>query len=156
MLMSAEQLQLVLEANNRSMVALLGRLPTHVAAEPSPSVVPPKIVRIDVPKWKDEDTPFDFFSKFEKAQRHNGVSRDQWGTLLEVYLSGKAQAAYTQVDPEKLEDYEAVKNTMLRSLGILLSRQTGIGGSLVIRLGKPLVLFIYELDPLLLGGFMVW
>ena len=117
MLMSAEQLQLVLEANNRSMVALLGRLPPPVVAEPSPSVVPPKIVRIDVPKWKDEDTPFDFFSKFEKAQKHNGVSRDQWGTLLEVYLSGKAQAAYAQVDPEKLEDYEAVKNTMLRSLG---------------------------------------
>ena len=117
---TTEHLERIIEANQRSMAALIAALPSALAAVPTPSVpsVPaPKISKVPVPKWTDEEKPFEFFSKYEMAQKHNGVVRGEWGQLLQVYLSGKAQAAYAQVDPEKLEDYEAVKATMLESLG---------------------------------------
>ena len=37
--------------------------------------------------------------------------------MLQVYLAGKAQLAFAQVDSEKLDDFDLVKETMLRSLG---------------------------------------
>ena len=37
--------------------------------------------------------------------------------MLQVYLSGRAQAAYAQGNEETLGDYDAVKDTMLQSLG---------------------------------------
>ena len=110
-LMTAEQLQAVLEANNRSMMALLERRTTPVPP------ATPKIIKVEVPKWKDGDSPSEYLSKYEKAQHHNGVPREQWGVLLEVYLTDKAQGAYAQVDPTKIEDYALVKSTILRSLG---------------------------------------
>ena len=112
LMMTSEQLQAILEANTRSMMTLLGSRPT-----PVPAAVPPKIIRVEVPKWKDGDIPSQFLSKYEKAQHHNGVPREQWGRLLEVYLTGKAQGAYAQVDQDNVEDYGVVRNTILRSLG---------------------------------------
>ena len=49
--------------------------------------------------------------------RHNGIDKGTWGQLLPVYLSGRAQASFAQVDPDTLDDYDAVKETMLESLG---------------------------------------
>ena len=111
MVMTTEQLQLVLET-------VLGRLssPSGVAGPSAPPPAP-KPPTIPVPRWSGEETPWDYFSKYEQAQKHNGVSRADWGPLLQVYLSGRAQAAYVQVDPTKLADYELVKETMLRALG---------------------------------------
>ena len=103
----------ILEDNQRSMSAMVAALPTSSV----PSVPPPKLSHIDVPKWSDEETPFEYFSKYLKAQKHNGVDRGEWGNMLQVYLSGRAQAAYAQVNEETLGDYDAVKDTMLQSLG---------------------------------------
>ena len=52
-----------------------------------------------------------------KTMRHNGIDKNTWGQLLPVYLSGRAQAAFSQVDLDSLNDYDAVKATMLESLG---------------------------------------
>ena len=113
LVMSTEQLQLVLES-------VLGRYTppaAHGLGSASVSISTPKINTIPVPKWTGEESPWDYFSKYEQAQKHNGVARADWGPLLQVYLTGKAQAAYAQVDPEKLDDFDLVKETMLRSLG---------------------------------------
>ena len=64
----------------------------------------------------DRKAPHDYFLKYEKAQSHNEIPREKWGVLLHVFLSGTAQAAYGQVNPEHLDDYERVKGSMLRSL----------------------------------------
>ena len=113
LVMSTEQLQMVLES-------VLGRFTPPVAhglgSAPAPSSTP-KINTIPVPKWTGEESPWDYFSKYEQAQKHNGIARAEWGPLLQAYLTGKAQAAYAQVDPEKLDDFDLVKETMLRSLG---------------------------------------
>ena len=94
---TTEHLERIIEANQRSMAALIAALPSALAAVPTPSVpsVPaPKISKVPVPKWTDKEKPFEFFSKYEMAQKQNGVVRGEWGQLLQVYLSGKAQAAY--------------------------------------------------------------
>ena len=110
MVMTTDQLQLVLET-------VLGRLSSSSGvAGPSAPPPAPKPPTIPVPKWSGEETPWDYFSKYEQAQKHNGVSKADWGPLLQVYLAGKAQAAYVQVDPTKLADYDLVKETMLRAL----------------------------------------
>ena len=101
----------MLEANHRSMTALLGTL------SPPSSAGSSKSSQIKIPKWTDEETPFEYFNKFEKALKHNGVDKAAWGQLLPVYLAGKAQAAFAQVDSAALDDYEAVKATLLESLG---------------------------------------
>ena len=103
----------MLEANYKSMTALLATL-----TPPSPET--PGTARgaqIKIPKWTDDETPFEYFGKFEKALKHNGVEKKSWGQLLPVYLAGRAQAAFAQVDSESLEDYESVKATLLEFLG---------------------------------------
>ena len=49
--------------------------------------------------------------------RLNGEPETQWGHLLPVYLSGKAQAAFKEISDELLHDYNAVKTALLNSLG---------------------------------------
>ena len=110
---SSEYLEMILEANHRSMAALIAALPSAIA----PSVPSTRPAQIKVPKWTAEETPFEYFTKYEKAMTHNGVDRGSWGQLLPVYLSGRAQASFAQVDPDSLDDYDAVKATMLESLG---------------------------------------
>ena len=112
-MMTTDQLQLVLE----SVLARFTPSVAHgVGSSPAPSPSP-KINTIPVPKWTDEESPWDYFSKYEQAQKHNAVPRAEWGPLLQVYLAGKAQLAFAQVDSEKLDDFDLVKETMLRSLG---------------------------------------
>ena len=48
---------------------------------------------------------------------HNGTDKRCWGQVLPVYLSGKAQQSFAQVDVSALDDYDLVKSTMLESLG---------------------------------------
>ena len=117
---TTEHLERIIEANRRSMEALLAALPSALAAVPTPPVhaaSSPKISHIPVPKWTDSEIPNEFFNKYEQAQKHNGVEKSQWGHLLPVYLSGRAQASFGQVDPATLDDYEMVKEIMLESLG---------------------------------------
>ena len=99
----------VLADNELTMAAI-------VASIPIPPVVPPKRVKVEIPKWREGEAPHEYFLKFEKAQTHNGVDKGQWGVLLPVFLSGAAQAAYSQIDPGMLEDYEMVKGFMLKTL----------------------------------------
>ena len=100
---SSEQLELILAANSKSMAAsmtassksmeasmtailaaLTPSLPVASASAPAPKA------QIKVPKWTDEETPNEYFNKFEKALTHNGVDKATWGHLLPVYLAGKA------------------------------------------------------------------
>ena len=70
-----------------------------------------------VPKWSEEDKPHEYFQKFEKAMKHNSVDKTKWGHVLPIYLTGRAQTAYSQVPEETIDDYEALKHTMLETLG---------------------------------------
>ena len=92
----------MLEANHKSMLALLATLPPPSA--PSSS----RPVQIKIPKWADEDIPYEYFNKFERAMAHNGIARGAWGQLLPVYLSGRAQASYAQVNVGALDDYISI------------------------------------------------
>ena len=86
-----------------------------VASAPPPAVAPSSAVK--VPKWTDGDQPFPFFTKLETAFTHNKVDKATWGRLLPVYLSGRAEIAFTQVDSSLLGDYDAVKSVLLKALG---------------------------------------
>ena len=96
-----------------SMLSILASLTPAVPVAPSPSARS----HVKVPKWSDEEIPFEFFTKLEKALSHNGVDKASWGQLLPVYLTGKAQAALAQVPVASLDDYDAVKSVLLESLG---------------------------------------
>ena len=82
-----------------------------------PPPPPPKVVKVEVPKLRDEESPSEFFVKWEQAQGHNGMPRDSWAGVLPVYLSGRAQSAYTQIHPDQKCDYVAVKSELLKLLG---------------------------------------
>ena len=127
---SSEQLERILAATSKSMadamaansksmeasmLSILASLTpaVPVASAPSPSARS----HVKVPKWTDEEIPFEFFTKLEKALTHNGVDKSAWGQLLPVYLAGKAQAALAQVPVASLDDYDAVKSVLLESLG---------------------------------------
>ena len=60
---SSEQLEKILEANHRSMVALIASLPTPPAA----SAVTPRMTQIKPPKWTEDETPFEYFVKKKKS-----------------------------------------------------------------------------------------
>ena len=118
--LTAEQLDQILANNQKAMLeashhTMSALLATFSSSGSSASV--PKTPTITVPKWTDEEVPSEYFSKLEKALEHNGVAKSQWGKLLPVYLSGKAQAAFSQVDPTSVADYDSVKDTLLESLG---------------------------------------
>ena len=76
LILSAEQLQQVLESTARSMVSFME---TRLSATSAPTSSPSPSVRtkIDIPKWKDGDIPSEFLAKYEQALLHNGVSKDQ-------------------------------------------------------------------------------
>ena len=103
----------MLEASHQSMMDLLATLTPPSVSSSAPS----RVSQIKIPKWTDEESPFQYFVKFEKALKHNKVDKNDWGQLLPVYLSGRAQSALAQVDSESLDDYEKVKETLLESLG---------------------------------------
>ena len=119
---SSSQLEMILAANSKamesSMMSILASMTTPASASsvaPTPAVAPRP--QVTVPKWTEGDQPFAFFSKLETALTHNGVDKAAWGRLLPVYLSGRAELAFAQVDSTLLGDYEAVKECLLQSLG---------------------------------------
>ena len=116
--LSAEQLERILAANTKSMMALLERRavsPSHSSTDMEGGR--PLLTRVDIPKWTEGESPSDFFGKYEQALSHNGVERSKWGSLLQVYISGSAQASFRQLNPAVLADYDQVKKEMLESLG---------------------------------------
>ena len=91
-------------------------LKTLMAAMPMSGLAVPKKVRVDVPKWTESEVPHEFLSKYEIAQVHNGVDKSEWGLLLQVYLTGTAQAAYALLDPGIYRDYDMVKEQLLKDM----------------------------------------
>ena len=114
---TTDHLQMILDANQRAMESLLASLPGLSVAHPPVVHSSPKVVPVKMPKWSDEVEPMEFFSKYEIAQKHNGVPQEQWGVLLQVYLTGTAMAAFAQVPSTVLTDYTVVRNTILEALG---------------------------------------
>ena len=82
-----------------------------------PPVPPPKLVKVEVPKLRDDESPSEFFTKWEQAQGHNGMPRTSWADILPVYLLGRAQCAYQQIHPDIRVGYLEVKSELLKLLG---------------------------------------
>ena len=103
---------------DRLISSLVSQIPTPSAAVPPVPVPPaPRPVPIKLTHWSDEDILSEFFKKYEKAMEHNRHDKREWGPLLPVYLTGRAQAAFTQVAEDGLVNWEVVKKCMLESLG---------------------------------------
>ena len=102
-----DELQYKRECENReAMKAMMESFPTAA----------PRKSRVEVPKWSESEVPHEFLAKYEIAQVHNGVDKAEWGLLLQVYLSGTAQAAYAQLDPSLLRNYDLLKEQLLKDL----------------------------------------
>ena len=116
---SAKLMESSQKAMEASMMSIIASLTPSLTAAPAPAPIslPPARSQVKVPKWSDDEVPFEFFTKLEKALTHNCVEKTSWGQLLPVYLTGKAQAALAQVPVASLDDYEAVKSVLLESLG---------------------------------------
>ena len=111
---SSDQLERILQANHSSIVALIASLPFASPRSGTPDYRSP---HIKPPRWSDDEIPSEYFKKFEKAMEHNGTKVEEWGSLLRVYLSGKAQTSFSQVSDDILGNYALVKESLLRSLG---------------------------------------
>ena len=130
---SSEQLEMILAANSRALAdsmasnsktmeaSIMSILASMTPSGSAGSVAPTPAVAsrppVKVPKWTEGDQPFTFFTKLETALTHNGVDKATWGRLLPVYLSGRAEIAFAQVDMTLLGDYDAVKSVLLKALG---------------------------------------
>ena len=89
---------------DRLISSLVSRIPTlSVAVPPVPPA--PRPVPIKLTHWSDEDIPLEFFKKYEKAMDHNWHDKHEWGPLLPVYLTGRAQAAFAQVAEDDQDDW---------------------------------------------------
>ena len=121
--LSSSMLETILAARDKSfestMMSMLATLTPSLSAASAtaPPPPPPARAHVKVPKWTDDEVPFEYFTKLEKALAHNGVDKSSWGQLLPVYLAGKAQAALAQVPAASLDDYDLVKSVLLESLG---------------------------------------
>ena len=83
--------QTILEASKTSFSALLAALPSSVAAvSTSATIATSSRAHVKTLKWTDEDTPYEYFTKYEKVMKHNKVDKSELGHLLTVYLSGRA------------------------------------------------------------------
>ena len=103
---------------DRLISSLVARIPAPSAAVAPVAVPPvPRAAPIKLVRWSDEDIPSEFFKKYEKAMGHNRHDKREWGSLLPVYLTGRAQAAFAQVAEDDLDDWDIVKECMLESLG---------------------------------------
>ena len=104
----ATQKKMELE-NHSAMRALIDALPSTLPSAP-------RKTKVDVPKWTETESPSEFLQKYELAQVHNGVDKVEWGLLLQIYLSGSAQAAYNLLDPMLYRDYDSLKSQLLIDL----------------------------------------
>ena len=113
--MTNEQLQMMLRSVQSAAPT------TGSVSVPPPPPPLPKVVKVEVPKLKDDEVPSEFFVKWEQAQVHNGMPRDAWCGVLPVYLTGRsrAQSCFSQIHPSKRLDYVLVKNELLKLLGDL-------------------------------------
>ena len=85
----AANTQTFLEASKDSLSALLAALPSPVAAvSSSATVATSSRAHVKTPKWSDDEIPFEYFVKFEKAMGLLKVSGDS-------ILVRKAQACYS-------------------------------------------------------------
>ena len=105
----AEQQHKFESENRLAMKAMIEAIPTSGSAAP-------RKIRVDVPKWSESEVPHEFLRKYEVAQIHNGVEKCEWGLLLQVYLTGTAQAAYNQLEPALYRDYDLLKVNLLKAL----------------------------------------
>ena len=62
----------ILESNQKSMAALIASLSPASASGGSR---PARSVQIKPPKWTDDETPYEYFGKYEKAMLHTGVEK---------------------------------------------------------------------------------
>ena len=111
--LTSDHLEHILEVQQRNMADLIAAMRTAPPSRRSET----GLTHIKPPKWSDDDTPFEYLHKFEQAMKHNRVNISQWSHLLPVYLTGKAQAAFSQIQEDMLDDYAAVKEAMLETLG---------------------------------------
>ena len=77
--LSAEQLERILEANAKTMMAMMDRMGaiTDHSSPSSGEGSRAMQTRVDIPKWVEGETPSDFFSKYEQALSHNGVEKSK-------------------------------------------------------------------------------
>ena len=110
----------------------------------SPSDTDPSTPRskFKVPKWCDDETPHDYFTKYEQAMRHNGKPETQWEYLLPVYLSGKAQAAFKEIPDEFCMIRMMLRQPFLIPQVILLQMLVADGGHWLVNLVRRTTLFI--------------
>ena len=83
---TSDHLEHILQANHSSIAALIAALP--IAAS-RPEASDTRTMQIKLPKWSDDESPFDYYTKFEKAMNHNKVKECDWPQVLPVCLTGR-------------------------------------------------------------------
>ena len=69
--LTADQLQLILEANQKAMLeashSSMAALLATISPASASTTSTPRVPQVKVPKWSDEEIPFEYFNKLEKA-----------------------------------------------------------------------------------------
>jgi len=69
-------------------------------------------------KLSEQDDVEAFLQMSERVMRSHGVQPEQWAAVIAPYLTGKAQQVYCVLGDEKCDDYQAVKQAILRRYNV--------------------------------------
>ena len=110
----AESERLLLQQRHALEIAqTTGQTPTTSSAEPDiPRFDATKQVRM-VPRFNEADIDF-FFQSFEKTAEALEWPRSHYVILLQTVLKGKAQEIYASMTGDDCQDYESVKEAILK------------------------------------------
>ena len=61
-----------------------------------------------------QETIDTYLQHFERLARIHGVSQDYWATVVSAFLQGNAKAVYSSLDPSEWENYEKLKEALLK------------------------------------------
>ena len=80
-------------------------------------------MRTPLPKWSDNDVPYNFFMSLEQALTFNEEPKENWHRILPLQLTGRAKAALdVDIFPEDRQNYEVMKSKILTALGDIPER----------------------------------
>ena len=69
---------------------------------------------VKVTKLTEEDDIEAYLTTFERLMQAYEIQRERWVFKLAPQLSGKAQQAYAAMNPEEAQDYDSLKEAILR------------------------------------------
>ncbi|XP_046556737.1 uncharacterized protein LOC124265960 [Haliotis rubra] len=108
-----EKLKISIERDRLQLEAEKTKLGKGLKQEEEKSPGVPKMPKM--PPFEDHRDNIDaYLQRFERIAKAQSWPETQWATYLSTLLKGKALEVYSRLDPDEVEDYQVVKQALLK------------------------------------------